>query len=112
MERKYILKQAVADLLPPEIRNRGKMGFSVPLTVWFRSDLKPFIEDVLSESAVRDVGVFEPAEVRRILDEHFTRRANHDNQIWALVTFMLWHRDYVDAAALAPAEPRVAAVGA
>jgi asparagine synthase (glutamine-hydrolysing) len=95
MERKHLLKRAVADLLPASVLDRGKMGFSVPLTVWFRSELRSFVEDVLSQGAVRDVGVFHYPAVRRLLDEHFALRANHDNQIWALLTFMLWHRAYL-----------------
>jgi asparagine synthase (glutamine-hydrolysing) len=71
------------------------MGFSVPLTVWFRAELRSFVEDVLSQAAVREVGVFHYPAVRRLLDEHFALRANHDNQIWALLTFMLWHRAYL-----------------
>jgi asparagine synthase (glutamine-hydrolysing) len=99
MERKHILKRAVADLLPPEVLNRRKMGFSVPLTVWFRTELRPFLEDVLGEAAIRDAGVFHYPAVRRVLDDHFARRANYDNQIWGLLSFMLWHRDYITGSA-------------
>jgi asparagine synthase (glutamine-hydrolysing) len=98
MERKHILKLAVADLLPPELLNRKKMGFSVPLTVWFRHELRPFVEEVLSERAVREVGVFHYPAVRRVLDDHFAMRGNLDNQIWGLMTFMLWHQDYIGGA--------------
>ncbi len=114
MERKVVLKRAVADLLPPEIRDRRKMGFSVPLNVWFRSELRPLLEDVLAEDAVREAGVFNYSEVRRILDRHFARRANHDNQIWGLVSFMLWHRDILEGEESRPVqEPgRVASAGA
>jgi hypothetical protein len=70
---------------------------------------------VLGEAAVREAGVFEPAAVRRVLDDHFARRANYDNQIWGLLSFMLWHREYIEGEALAeprePREPRAAAVG-
>jgi asparagine synthase (glutamine-hydrolysing) len=110
MEKKYILKRAVADLLPPAAMNRRKMGFSVPLTVWFRSELRPFLEEVLSARAVQEAGVFAYPAVRRLLDEHFALRANHDNQIWGLLTFMLWHRDYLAGGAFAP-EPAASGVG-
>ncbi len=104
-ERKHILKRAVADLLPPSVLDRRKMGFSVPLTIWFRNELRSFLEDVLSEEAVRAAGVFHYPHVRRVLDEHFSRRANHDNQIWGLLTFMLWHRDYIIGTASAAPAP-------
>jgi hypothetical protein len=34
-----------------------------------------------------------------VLDDHFALRANLDNQIWGLITFMLWHRDYIETGA-------------
>lgn len=97
MERKHILKRAVADLLPESFLSRRKMGFSPPLTVWFRNELRPFLEDTLSQASIRDAGVFSYAAVRRILDDHYARRANYDNQIWSLVTFMTWWGAYLSA---------------
>jgi asparagine synthase (glutamine-hydrolysing) len=97
MERKYILRRAVRDLLPDSFFERRKMGFSPPMTVWFRGELRPFVEDTLSETAIRNMGVFNYSGVRRLLDDHFARRANYDNQIWALIVFMLWHGDYISS---------------
>lgn len=98
MERKHILKQAVKDLLPPDFLTRRKMGFSLPLTVWFRHELRPYVEDVLSERAIREAGVFHYPAVRAILDDHFSRRANYDGQIWALITFTTWYETYIAGA--------------
>jgi asparagine synthase (glutamine-hydrolysing) len=95
MERKAVLKRAVAPMLPPGFLKRRKMGFSAPIAVWFRDALRPFVEDTLSERAIRDAGVFRYPTVRRILDDHFSRRVNADNQIWALITFTLWHQEYI-----------------
>ena len=95
MEKKRVLKRAVADLLPPDFMKRRKMGFSAPIAVWFREELRPFVEDTLSESSLRDTGVFEPTAVRHILDAHFARRGNFDNVIWALMCFTRWHQDYI-----------------
>jgi len=36
---KRILMRLLADLLPPAIQQRGKMGFGVPLDHWFRGEL-------------------------------------------------------------------------
>jgi asparagine synthase (glutamine-hydrolysing) len=95
MERKHVLKRAVRDLLPASFFSRRKMGFSAPLAVWFREELRPFVEDTLSADAIRDGGVFRYEAVRRILDDHYARRANRDNQIWALITFTLWQQRYL-----------------
>jgi asparagine synthase (glutamine-hydrolysing) len=95
MDKKHVLKRAVADLLPEGFLERRKMGFSAPLGVWFRQELRPFVEDVLSEPALRRARVFRPEAVRRILDDHYARRANYDNQIWALMMFTSWHEAYL-----------------
>jgi asparagine synthase (glutamine-hydrolysing) len=102
MKLKNVLKVAVRDLLPEDFFTRRKMGFSAPIAVWFREELRPFVEETLSPEALRRVGVFRPEAVRAILDQHFERRANHDNVIWALLSFMVWHERYI-AASSAPA---------
>jgi asparagine synthase (glutamine-hydrolysing) len=94
-ERKHILKRAVKDLLPEGFLQRRKMGFSPPLAVWFRKELRPYVEDTLSPAAILASGVFRQGPVRRILDDHFALRANYDNQIWALLMFMTWHQEYL-----------------
>jgi len=95
MRLKSVLKDAVQDLLPPDFLNRRKMGFSAPIAVWFREELRNFVEDTLSPAALRNVGVFRPEAVRRILDDHYAGRKNFDNVIWALICFMVWHDEYI-----------------
>jgi len=90
-----VLKRAVKDLLPPDFFTRRKMGLSLPLAVWFRNELRPWVEEVLSERAIREAGVFRYEAVRRILDDHFERRASYDDQIWGFITFMTWYREYI-----------------
>jgi asparagine synthase (glutamine-hydrolysing) len=96
MERKSVLKRAVADLLPDSIMNGRKMGFSVPLTVWFRGALRPFVDELLGVSSLRRAGL-DPDTVRRIVDDHTALRANYDSRIWALLTYVVWHRDFIES---------------
>jgi asparagine synthase (glutamine-hydrolysing) len=95
LERKHLLKRAVRDLLPESFFHRRKMGFSAPLAVWFREELRGYVEDVLARPAIEAGGVFRYDAVRRILDDHYARRANYDNLIWALLVFALWQADYL-----------------
>ena len=57
---KVVLKQAFADLLPPPIRTRPKMGFGVPIGRWFRDELKDELQDVLLDPVCLDRGLFRP----------------------------------------------------
>ena len=86
---KWILKQAFADLLPPAILQRGKMGFGVPLGTWFRGELRKYVAERLASSAAIYEYV-EPARVRTLLDEHFAGRADHGHKLWLLLTFEVW----------------------
>ena len=76
-----------------------------PLAVWFREELRPFVEDTLSPAALSAGGVFRREAVRRILDDHFARRANYDNQIWALLMFVTWQQAYLGSV-FEPRTPR------
>ena len=42
--------------------------------------------------------MFSYPAVRAILDDHFSRRANYDGQIWALITFTTWYEAYIAGA--------------
>jgi asparagine synthase (glutamine-hydrolysing) len=96
--RKHVLKEAASRLLPPEILDRKKQGFGVPLGVWFRGGLTDVFSDILKSPTTRQRGYFAPAFVDRIVDEHLTGKRDHTLQLWQLLVFELWHRQYMDAA--------------
>ncbi len=99
---KYILKKAFADLLPEPILTRPKMGFGVPISRWFRTDLARFVRNVLLDDASLARGVFRPEAVRLLIDEHTSGVFDHGYRIWALLMLELWHRTFIDAAGDAP----------
>lgn len=90
--KKLLFRRAFAGLLPAEILRRKKVGFSVPLALWLRTDLRETVREILSRDEVSRLGYLDHAEVERILDEHLARRANHENKLWALMTLVAWHR--------------------
>lgn len=94
--KKYLLKRAVRTLLPPEILNRPKMGFGVPIDVWFRRDLYDFTNDLLLGSASRDRGYFRRPVIERLIHEHLTGVRQWHYLLWNLVMFELWHQTFVD----------------
>jgi asparagine synthase (glutamine-hydrolysing) len=96
--RKHVLKEAASRLLPPEILDRKKQGFGVPLGVWFRGGLTDVFSDVLRSPTTRQRGYFAAPFVDRIVDEHLTGKRDHTLRLWQLLVFELWHREYLDAA--------------
>ena len=90
--RKWLLKRAFADLLPREILHRNKRGFQIPVAQWLRGRLRPLMEDMLSETALRQQGIFDAKAVRALMDDHVTGRADLRKPLWTLMVFQLWWR--------------------
>lgn len=88
-----MLKKAIADLLPPEILDRPKQGFGVPLGAWFRGELRPLVQDVLLDRP-RLAGRLRQDGVRALWEDHLASRADNGQQLWALLTLELWMRKH------------------
>jgi asparagine synthase (glutamine-hydrolysing) len=91
---KVLLKEAMQDVLPTEILQRKKKGFSVPVSQWLLDELKPFAAEVLLDAQSQARGVFAPRVVERLLSE--TDGAGSGDWIWALLWTELWHRAFVE----------------
>lgn len=87
---KLPLRRILADYLPPEIVNRPKRGFRVPLTSWLRGEMAPRVRDeLLSGSGI--IGQFlHPSEVAKIVEEHMSGRGEHSIRIWTLLALNAW----------------------
>ena len=88
---KSLLKESVVDLLPPEIVNRRKQGFGVPLARWFRGPLKGWLRDRLLGGALRAAGFFKDGMIGRVLLEHQAGR-NHARLLFNLIVLDHWLR--------------------
>jgi asparagine synthase (glutamine-hydrolysing) len=96
LKRKYILKRAAEKLLPREVVWRKKAGFGAPIRSWLRGPLRPLVDDLLSVDAVRQRGLFQPQEVRRIVDANLSGREDYNLQVFQLLNLELWHRQFID----------------
>ena len=94
--RKHILKELASTLLPPDVVDRRKQGFSVPLGVWFRGNLRELFADTLLSSRSLSRGYFQAPFLRRLVDEHISGRRDHTLRLWQLVVFEKWHAHYLD----------------
>lgn len=93
---KRLLKQAVADFLPPATLARRKHAFQIPVAEWLRGPLASFLRDVLLSDRAGKRGWFEPARVRALVEE-FERGAGVPGQaMWNLLCLELWARIFVD----------------
>ncbi len=93
---KVVLKQAFADLIPPAIRNRPKMGFGVPIDRWFRNELKDELRAVLLDNVALGRGLFRPEAVATLIEEHTEGQRDHAYRLWTLLMLELWFRHHFD----------------
>lgn len=102
---KWILREAVRDLLPPSILGRGKQGFGVPLTHWFGAEFGRLAREVLEDPRARGRGWLDPAAVRAVLATPDSGDGGQVRQVWALVCLELWAQTYLDRSADTLAAP-------
>jgi asparagine synthase (glutamine-hydrolysing) len=91
---KVVLKQAFADLMPPGLANRPKMGFGVPIDRWFRGPLAEELRAVLLDPVALSRGMFRPEAVESLIDGHQSGRRDNAYKLWALMMLELWFREY------------------
>jgi asparagine synthase (glutamine-hydrolysing) len=96
MTRKHVFKRSMEGILPREVIYRPKAGFGAPLRSWLVGELAPMVSDVLSPEAVRRRGLFEPAEVERLIAANRAGQEDNALRLWALLTLELWQQQFVD----------------
>jgi len=91
---KAILLEAIGDRLPAELRNRPKMGFDVPLSLWFRGPLRELLADHLLAGECLERRILSPGFVRYLIEEHQSGRRDNSHWLWALLMLELWLREW------------------
>jgi asparagine synthase (glutamine-hydrolysing) len=104
VQRKVSLKSALRGWLPESVLDGPKQGFELPVARWLRTDLAPFMRDVLLDPASRERGWTRPTAVEALIDAHVDGRADHGRQLWVLLALELW------AQSLATPTPQLDAV--
>jgi asparagine synthase (glutamine-hydrolysing) len=107
LSKKVLLRKAAAPLLPREIVDGKKRGFSIPAAAWLRGELEPFARQTLARETLQRQGFFHPDVVTRLLDDHVAGREDRSRQLWGLLAFTLWHERHVERAPQMPSRPEV-----
>ncbi len=98
LDGKVLLKRLARKLLPHEVVDRPKVGFTVPLAPWFRGELREVLTDTLLSPTCLNRGYYEPAVLRGYVDDHLAARRDRSRELWTLLTLELWHRQWIDRA--------------
>jgi asparagine synthase (glutamine-hydrolysing) len=100
---KVVLKKAFEPLLPNDLLYRPKMGFSVPLSDWFRGPLAERVRETVLGPVTADSGLFDRTTLRRLVEDHQAGRRDHAAILWSLMSFDSFLRHSGSAPALATA---------
>ena len=104
---KHIFREAMRSMLPAEVMRQPKAGFAAPVDYWLAKDLRPMVDDLLSESQVRSRGLFRPEVVRTYIDEHRRGAEDWSMQIWQLLTLEIWMQLFLDGGAKSFAQRQI-----
>ncbi len=94
-EGKTVLRKAMTRLIPQEITDRKKQGFSGPYDSWYRGESLEYIRRILGSPRSRYREYIDPAFVAGVIEEHTSARRNHRLLIWSLLCFEVWLRKFM-----------------
>jgi len=94
-EKKWVLKEITHKHIPKSMMDRPKMGFSPPITEWFRDELKSYFLHYLSHERLEKEGLFNPDEVIRLRDEYLSGKNVSVHRLWFILMFEMWYERWM-----------------
>jgi asparagine synthase (glutamine-hydrolysing) len=87
---KWALRQLLYRFVPPELVERPKMGFGVPIDFWLRGQLRAWAEDLLAPESLGRHGFFAVKPIREKWEEHVSGARNWQYLLWPVLMFQAW----------------------
>ena len=92
---KLVLRQAMGQIIPEDITQRAKQGFSAPDASWFRGESIEYVHQLLGNPKAQIYQFLNPDYVRDRMEEHMTGEKNRRLFIWSLLSFEWWCRSFL-----------------
>jgi asparagine synthase (glutamine-hydrolysing) len=90
--------------LPPEVLRRPKQGFASPLMYILEDEVRALAPRLLLDSELVRAGYLEGKRMKQLVEEHLSRRYDHGNRIWLLLSAEVWYRRYISGRSTADLE--------
>ena len=87
---KWALRQILYKYVPPQLINRPKAGFGVPIGSWLRGPLRSWAEDCLAPDQIHRQGYLKPGPIQTILRQHLSGRYDHTGKLWTILMWQSW----------------------
>ena len=91
---KFALRRAIADIVPPHVLHRAKLGFPVPIRHWLKDVMYEWARDIITQSQADYL--IDKTEALALLDAHRDGPLDYSRKIWTLLVFMIWHGIFVE----------------
>ncbi|MFD1421291.1 asparagine synthase (glutamine-hydrolyzing) [Lactiplantibacillus songbeiensis] len=91
---KYILRKAVEDVVPEHVLHRKKLGFPVPIRFWLKDEMYDWAENIIKDSQTDQY--FNKDYFLKLLSDHRDGVRDNSRKLWTVLTFMMWHKIYVE----------------
>jgi asparagine synthase (glutamine-hydrolysing) len=92
---RYLERRLGERYLPPEVLARKKQGFASPLMYILEGEVRALAPRLLLDSELVRAGYLRGERMKQLVDEHLTRRYDHGNRIWLLLSAEVWYRRYI-----------------
>ena len=93
--KKRLLRDIAHQYIPEALLNRPKMGFAIPIAKWLNGPLRELVEEYCSEKALAEHGLFQVAEIRKIIDRFYAGKQEYDAKLWYVLMFQMWVRKWM-----------------
>lgn len=94
-KEKYLLRKAMAGIVPPDILKRRKQGFSVPIHRWINDELRELVTDLFDKKNLDSIGFINHNAVKGLMERDLTNPYNM-RQFWTVFSFLAWHRYFLN----------------
>lgn len=88
---KYLMKKTLYDMVPKDIFDRPKRGFSIPLNKWLANELRPMLDKYLSKQKIEYAGLIEYNMFKEIMDQYLAGKTYLYNRVWAILVLHWWY---------------------
>jgi len=92
---KNVLRKAMKEIIPEQIINRKKQGFSAPDESWYRGENAMYVKELLLGKDTVMYDFIQKSYVEKIIHEHIDKKINHRLLIWSFMCFEWWCRIFL-----------------
>ncbi len=93
--KKRILRDIVHQYVPQKLLDRPKMGFAIPIAKWLTTELRPMVDDFLSEKKIVEQGILNWEEVDKMKRKFYGGKKEYDTKIWYVLMFQMWYTKWM-----------------